>query len=473
MKIPVLNPTSQGVYPINLFFLQETTSGRAAMVRTPGLTVYYDFGISSPVRAMYTMNGYLYIIIGNKLYRKFENLTNFEFLGLLSSNSGDCWIQGNGNQVMVIDSAVGWVYDAQEKTLSQITDPDFFNAICLAYHDGYFIVGRQNSDEWQCDKGHLVMVSPYDVTDCFDTLDYEASKKAPGNIRSIISALGQVWVFKENSNQIYFNKGGASFPFSFIPGAANDVGLAAAHTLVELDNSLMWLDDKLMVRRAFSYNGSFVVSTPKMTEVFQSLSVTSDARAFQFNWHGNVFYVITFPYEKITYVYNCTTSIQRSSDLKADVFWHKWTSYPDDGRHRSNCYAYFEGKHLVGDYQNGKIYKLDGYSDDGHEIKSVLTYPVIEDNGMMHRHGKFIQFMKNGVGLLPGAITEEPKCMMQYSDDGGSTWAAESWVDIGKMGERYITTEWRRLGRTKQHGRIYRTIITDPVEVEIYGAEVK
>ena len=476
MRIPVLNPKSQGTCPVNLYYVQETDIGKPAMRRTPGLIEYKDFSMMQSIRGMCVMGNYLYAVVGRSLYRKLKDVSAWTLLGTITSYSGDCWIVGNGVQVMVVDSTDGWIYDAAADTISQITDEDFFDAISLAYHDGYFIAGDQNSDEWQCDLGILTMVSPYDVTNCFDASDYEAAKKAPGNIVGVVSALGQVWVFKEWSNQVYYNKGGSGFPFYQISGASNDVGLSAAHTLVELDNSLMWLDDKLMVRRAFSYNSSSVVSTSRMTEEFQQFSNVSDARAFSFNWHGNVFYVLTFPVEDVTYVYNCTTSIQESRDLKADVFWHRWSSWPNNGRHRANCYAYFEGKHLVGDFQNGKIYELGGYHDDGHIIRSELTYPIIDDGGKKQRHGLFRQEMKQGTGLINNSTDidagEDPKCYLQYSDDGAKTWSAEAWADMGKIGERLTITEWRRLGRTRRHGRTYRTIITDPVEVDIYGAEV-
>lgn len=500
MIIQALNPTSQGTYPVNLYYVQETKAGRPAMKRTPGLIENHSFGVLHPIREMLVMGNYLYVIVGKSLHRRLKDTTAWLNLGTLTSYTGDCWMKGNGSQVMIVDSGMCWVYDALAGTLEQVSDPDLFTASCLAYHDGYFLIAGQNSDEWQCDRGHIVMTSPYDVSDCFDALDYEASKKAPGNIAGIVSALGQVWILKEWSYQDYYNAGGSGFPFSPISGANGDVGLSAAHSMVELDNSLMWLDDKYMVRRAFSYNLAQVVSTPRMAEEFQQFTHVSDARAYSFNWHGNVFYALTFPRENVTYVYNCTTSIQRTKDLKADVFWHKWASFPNNGRHRSNCYAYFEGKHLVGDFLNGTLYELGGHHDDNHEIRSVLTYPIVGDGGRRVRHSSFTQHMKNGVGLIKNATEyleqtdsemietvsgeglnlsaaginagETPKCFLQYSDDGGESWSAEAWADIGAIGDRYLMSRWRRLGSTKQHGRIYRTVVTDPVDIEIYNAEV-
>lgn len=446
------------------------------MRRTPGLIENKDFSMMQPIRELLEMGGYLYAVIGKSLYRVQKGSTTWVLLGTLASYSGDCWMAGNGGAVMVIDSGTGWVYDAPAGTLSQITDEDFFTAISLSFHDGYFLVARQGSDEWQCDKGVLTMTSPYDVTDCFETLDYEAAKKALGNLVAVVSGLGQVWAFKEWSNQVYYNKGGSGFPFYPISGANSNVGCAAAHSIVEVDNSLIWLDDRRMVRRAFSYNASKVISTPKMTEDFQQLETVSDARAYSFNWQGNVFYSLTFPTEAVTYVYNCTTSISTDSQLKASVFWHKWLSFPDSGRHRSNCYAYFDGKHLVGDFLNGKIYELGGYHDDGNEIRSILTYPFVDDAGKKQRHSTLRQEMKAGTGLIanPNGIDAgtDPQCFMQYSDDGAKTWTAEDWSDIGGIGERLVVTEWRRLGRTSGHGRHYRTVVTDPVEIDIYGAEL-
>ena len=77
------------------------------------------------------------------------------------------------------------------------------------------------------------------------------------------------------------------------------------------------------------------------------------------NIDGNAFYVLTFPTANETWCYNA-----------ASKFWHKLKSYPD-GRWRGNCSEYFNGKNIVGDYQNGKLYEVDfdTYTDNSELIR--------------------------------------------------------------------------------------------------------
>jgi len=64
--------------------------------------------------------------------------------------------------------------------------------------------------------------------------------------------------------------------------------------------------------------------------------------------------------------------------------WFKKTSYKDDlsgyGRHRANCYARLGNQHYVGDYSNGRIYKMSTnyYDDNGEEIQRILYSKEME-----------------------------------------------------------------------------------------------
>jgi hypothetical protein len=59
-------------------------------------------------------------------------------------------------------------------------------------------------------------------------------------------------------------------------------------------------------------------------------------------------------------------------------------------------------------------------------------------------------------------IYRSPQAMLQWSDDGGFTWSAERWEDIGKIGEYYTRMHWHRLGASRN--RVFRMTISDPVK---------
>jgi len=63
--------------------------------------------------------------------------------------------------------------------------------------------------------------------------------------------------------------------------------------------------------------------------------------------------------------------------------------------------------------------------------------------------------------------------MLRWSDDGGHTWSNEHWVSIGKIGQYGFRAIWRRLGMTqKLRDRVYEVSGTDPVKIDIVGAEL-
>lgn len=63
--------------------------------------------------------------------------------------------------------------------------------------------------------------------------------------------------------------------------------------------------------------------------------------------------------------------------------------------------------------------------------------------------------------------------MLRWSDDGGNTWSNEHWRPMGKIGEYGTRVIWRRLGMTvKLRDRVYEVSGTDPVEINIMGAEL-
>jgi len=143
-------------------------------------------------------------------------------------------------------------------------------------------------------------------------------------------------------------------------------------------------------------------------------------------------------------------------------------------RHRSNCHAFFEGMHIVGDYQNGKVYELDPdtYSDAGDEMKALRACPHITDQNDLNKlfHHRLQIDAEAGVGLTSGQGSD-PQIMLRWSDDGGHTWSNEHWTTLGGIGEYKTRAVWRRLGSARD--RIYEAAITDPVKRALISASLR
>jgi hypothetical protein len=138
-------------------------------------------------------------------------------------------------------------------------------------------------------------------------------------------------------------------------------------------------------------------------------------------------------------------------------------SEPDDGRHRGNCYAYLNNKHLVGDYNNGLIYELDTgtYSDYVWHQKAVHVFPPVESDRKNITHNRLEIECSTGVGLITGQGSD-PQAMIDWTNDQYKTWSNEHWLSMGQIGEYTARVIMNRLGSDRW--RAYRLTITDPVE---------
>jgi hypothetical protein len=210
-----------------------------------------------------------------------------------------------------------------------------------------------------------------------------------------------------------------------------------------------------------------IISTTAINYQIQRLSTVSDAFGYCYTDEGHTFYVLTFPTENWTIVYDTLTQQwhERSLYISGDPF--------TVNRHVGNTYAYFNGKHLIGDYRaNGKIYHMDSdyYDDDGVNLVAFRTTKYAQDDEEL-RNVFFSQLqidMETGVGA---GVVAEPQAVLSWSDDGGRSWASDRVGIMGRTGEYTARVIWRRLGRSR--ARVFRLTISDPVKRVITGAYVK
>jgi len=197
---------------------------------------------------------------------------------------------GTGDRVMTSEYATG--------SFPVATDCIFF--------DGYFVVTVLNS-------GKIQISGLYNGTS-WDPLDFATAESSPDNLVGIGSTRQNIWLFGEHSIEIYYNSGNADFPFERVPGAIIDIGCESLTSVAQIEGILYWLTDKKTVVRANGY-GFLPVSTPAINYQIAQHTTTNDAIGYTYTLEGRTFYVINFPSEDKTWVYNVKTGQ-----------WHEWTS---------------------------------------------------------------------------------------------------------------------------------------------------
>ena len=429
----------------------------AALLTTPGLNTLLTLA-TSPVRGLYTATtGDLYAVAWNKVYKISSSWVATQ-IGTITSTTGHVSMADNTFDLVIVDgTAAGYHWTFASNTFAAITDPAFYGADMVTFQDNYFIFNKPGTGQFYISGLNAVT---------FSGLDFSTADGFPDNIIGLISNHRDLWLFNSQTIEVWFDSGGSGFPFQRIQGAFIEQGCGAKHSIAKNDNTVFWLggNDKGLgiVYMAKGYQPQRI-STHAVETAIQSYSNISNAVAYCYQAEGHSFYVLNFPSANTTWVFDSTTGM-----------WHErvYTNQGQFERHRADNHAFAYGKHVVGDYQNGKVYELSTtvYSDDGSEITRQRVAPHL--TGELDRvfYQKFQLDIETGVGLDGITQGTDPQVMLTFSDDGGHSWSNEKWVSFGKIGNRRMRSIWRRLGASRD--RVFRVTITDPVKVVLMGAEI-
>jgi hypothetical protein len=473
MKTPILGSTyvtrsvnAADARMINLFpeIVPEGGKEPAFLQRCPGLKFQQTIGFG-PIRALWahqTNGDDFYVASGNEFYQV-DGLTNTpRKLGVISG-TGPVSIADNGTQLFIACGAKGYIYNESTGVFAEIIDPDFKGARTVTYLDGYFVFNPPNTQE--------IWVSQLLDGTSVEPLDFASAEGSPDGVVGIINDHKELWIFGTDTTEVWYDAGTPDFPLAPIQGAFNEVGCVASFSIAKLDNSIFWLGTdprgQGVVYRADGYTAKRV-STHAVEWQIQQYGNLSDAVAYSYQQDGHTFYVLNFPQANRTWVFDASTNA-----------WHERAGWSNGEftRHRSNCFCNFQGKMVVGDYENGNIYTLDldVYADNGDIQRWLRSWRALStgENNLKRTAQHNLQLdIEAGVGLNEGQGSD-PEVMLRWSDDGGHTWSNEHWAKVGKIGEYGKRVIWRRLGMTEKiRDRVYELSMTDPVKTAIMGAEL-
>ncbi len=351
MKTPILGGTyvARSVNAadsrlVNLFpeVIPEGGKEPAFLQRAPGLKLLRTVG-KGPIRGMWRIDQFGYIVSGTEVFR-LDKGNNVQFLGNVTG-TGPVSMADNGFQLFIACNGPSFVYNLTNNSFTQITDPDFPGAVTVGYLDGYFVFNEPNSQR--------IWVTAVLDGSSIDPLDFASAEASPDNAVALLIDHKEVWIFGNNSIEVWYNSGAADYPLSPIQGAFNEVGCVAPYSVAKLDNGIFWLGadarGRGMVYRATGYQ-AVRVSTHAVEWHIQRYGNLSDALAYTYQQDGHSFYVLIFPQANTTWVFDVSTGL-----------WHERAGWVNGAftRHRSNCQMSFNNEIVVGDFQNGNFYALD------------------------------------------------------------------------------------------------------------------
>ncbi len=386
---------------------------------------------------------------------------------------------------------------AEQFSILPSTDGAFQGGVVVDVNDNYFIYNRPQSQQFAVSD----ILSP--IT---QPLSFGSKFTSPDNLVSLVASNGQLYLLGEKSSEVWQDQGTFPLAYQRIPGSSTQQGIVAPFSLARCGNSFAYVSQNIRGQNQIVYMNGYVPQRISTHAVENTLldQYTKDAIAYTYQLEGHEVYVVNFPTLDITWAYDFTTQL-----------WHKWLWVDEQNvyhRHRSNCAAVFQDVVIVGDWQNGNLYQLDQstYTDNGGEIRRLRRAPhLVSDLQRQYFDELQIQFQP-GVGAggfsrdrniyigspytiplnKPLVIQKQeivvlgydgqivgsdtlynPKAMLRWSNDGGSTWSKEYWQDIGQQGKYRHRAMWRRLGMARD--RIFEVVVTDPVKAVIISANLK
>lgn len=425
---------------------------------TPGSTVLLT--VTDAVwRCLYTASdNRLYGVCGTSVYLINDDLTT-RLLGTIASTLSQCYMEDNGVQILLVDGTDGgYTINLVTLEFARVTNPAFYGSTRIAEVDGYLLFNRPGTRQW-----YITLFSSTD----FDALDFASKIGSADLLVAVAVTRRNVFLFGEQTTEVWTNTGGTDFTFSRIPGAFIQFGCKAPHSICEADGSLYWVSQspqgECMVLRTENYDRARI-STHAIESELQKYARVDDAIGYVHQMDGHYWYVLTFPTESKTWVFDIATSE-----------WHERAYLDEDGtfsRHRGNCFAFWKGRHVVGDYKDGRLYELslDVYNDAGNEIRRIRSFPHMVDNGNRVAYRSFQADMEGGneSNLEPGT---PPEIRLRYSDTKGKSWSQHLPTTIGFRGDYKAIARWFRLGQARD--RVFEISWSADMKTALNGAYVE
>ena len=463
---------------VNLYPESTPDGGKTAAYfqRVPGITSVLNAEGTGNVRGMWVVKNVLYAVIGSR-FMSFTGLGTSTVTTTTHSSivtgTGPVSMVDNGTQIFIAANPDGYIYNINTTAFAQIGDPDFPGAVTVGYINGYFVFNEPNSQR--------VWVTELFDGSSIDPLSFASAEASPDNVVSLIVDHKEIWIFGNNSTEVWYDAGQPDYPLAPIQGAFLETGCAAPYSVAKMDNSVFWLGTDArgfgMVYRARGYQPQRI-STHAIEYAIQSYSTISDAIAYTYQQDGHMFYVLTFPPANVTWVYDAATQM-----------WHQRaylaTTTGQLNRHTPTCMATLGTRVYVGHSTEPRIgyYDFSQWTEFSNQrrqpwIRSWRALPPGENTLKRTAHHSLQLDCEAATSTVAEISTTgasiEMNASLRWSDDGGHTWSnlhTESMGFLGQTGRRVI---WRRLGMTmKLRDRVYEISGTDPVKLAIMGAELQ
>lgn len=373
-----------------------------------------------------------------------------------------CTFADDGRNLIICTN--GRIFQLTQATnvLIEVSDTNIVGSTAVTFLNNKFIYTNVDID-----AGIDFVVSDVGDGTSASGLNAGAVEDDPGKLVLAYAFEDLVYMFTERTTPLYWNNGESQPPLDPVTGRVIEkVGLDALHSVANTDDFVYWLGDDKSVYRAISGNAQAISSIP-VAHAIEGYFKTSDAVGYTFRMEGQNFYVLSFPTEGKTWCLSESLGIDGWFNLSADT---------NRGRYNATSHMFVYNKHLLADVTSGDLYQLDvnEFTNNTQPIQRIRTLSSIH-GGLIKQPGKRLEMsrfeliMKKGVGLITGQ-GEDPQIIIEYSVDGGQSFAQGDHVRVGRLGETNLKVEWFKM--LSFYDLIIRITTSDPVYYSLQSAAI-
>ncbi len=397
----------------------------------------------------------LYQVKGNTLYEidKFGTHTNRGTI----PGTGRAIMANDGVNLFIVTDLKVYQYSTDSLSVVEVTDPEITGSKSVDFINNQFLYTKDKFTTVS-DVGNGAAASGLNIVGeetlpddlvrdfVFEEIIYRCG------VRSIVG---------------WFNSGVGSPPIEKLQGRIFNTGLAAINSIAETDEGFYWLgDDNAIYRSAGGRKER--ISTDAISNEIQSYSRVDDALGHTFTFEGQNFYALSFPTGNRTFVL---------SEALGEDGWFEISSGTNDGAYQGTSFISAYDKIIVADKNNGNVYELDidTYQNNGEVLNRTRVTQTVDatliGGSKKDRIGMSTLTieMETGTGIIEGQ-GDNPRIMIEYSDDGGRTFSSGTWARVGRLGEFVLLVEFDNLGTF--YSRIFRFSTSDPVNYSVYSASI-
>lgn len=412
----------------------------------------------------------LIAVIDDKVYNFDSNLGYSTASGQLTTSKGDVFLAENNNgQIAISDGVHVYIYTIATNALVQATI-DFLPGY-LTFQDERFISPVTTSNEWRLSDLNQGFSWP------FDSQHVGRLATKPDKTVAAIRFPGRgnlLMVFGSTVAEQWYDVGAQLFPYQRSQSTNVDYGCLNPATIAENENMVCWIAANEKSGPVISYtDGGEVkhISTDGIDFKLSTLTQPQNCYGFMFKQDGHLFYVATWPHDRVSYAYDFNTqAFFTLCDEQMNAFIAKRVAFFNDQYYfvsilDGNLYQ-LGTQFSTYDYGNGKVYEIPRIRitpsvqlpDQSRFIAGYSGFTI--EQGQFDyddRDTTFILATEDGDYIAtenPNIIlgggenyrVDVPRVDMTISKDGGVNFGSASSKDMYPLGRRANRLMWWQIG---------------------------